>query len=193
MSIQQLKWYIYKLYLQEVNARGMQVSESEQWKLQMSAVCEWLYNQPSTVLMLSGSVGNGKTTILNTIRNAINLKQFEIIGGNDSQKINMPNFDAKELFRDLQDRKEYERVRRLPIIGIDDFGCEPVEYLAFGNAINPLSDLLFDRYKRMNITIITTNLSAKDMREKYDARLCDRFSETATIINFSNPSYRGIK
>lgn len=192
MSLPQFKTFLWRIYKQIVEAREREVIISEEWKELMRQVSEWTYNLPTTMLILTGGVGNGKTTILQAIRDLVNLKEFKTVGGNESgeQRVICQFYNAKEIFDECQNKQQLDRISRLPIIAIDDFGTEPVEYVAFGNATNPLSDLLFKRYERMNITLISSNLSVSAMKEKYDERLTDRFREMATKIEVTTPSYR---
>lgn len=192
MSFPQFKALFWGVFKNLVEARERKVVITEEWKKLMQEVNEWVYNQPTSTLLLTGGVGNGKTTILRTINDLINLKKFETVGGNESggQPVTCQFWNAKELFAELQNKQQFDKISRLPVLAIDDFGTEPVEYMAFGNATNPLTDLLFKRYERMNTTLITSNLSSKSMKEKYDERLTDRFREMTTKINVTIPSYR---
>lgn len=192
MSLPQFKSLFWGVFKNIVESRERKVVITDEWKKLMQDVSEWAYNQPTSTLLLTGGVGNGKTTILRALNDLINLKQFETVGGNESggQLVACQFWNAKELFAELQNKQQFDKIARLPILAIDDFGTEPVEYMAFGNATNPLTDMLFKRYERMNITMITSNLSVKSMKEKYDERLTDRFREMTTKIEVTIPSYR---
>lgn len=192
MSFPQFKALLWGVFRNIVESRERKVVITDEWKKLMQDVSEWAYNQPTSTLLLTGGVGNGKTTILRALNDLINLKRFETVGGNESggQLVLCQFWNAKELFTELQNKQMFDKIARLPILAIDDFGTEPVEYMAFGNATNPLTDMLFKRYERMNTTLITSNLSVKSMKEKYDERLTDRFRETTTKIEVTIPSYR---
>ena len=76
------------------------------------------------------------------------------------------------------------------MIGIDDLGNEPAEILEFGNPIYPIVRLIEHRYNTQAFTFITTNLTPKEIREKYGARIADRFNEMLHVIVFRDISYR---
>ena len=68
------------------------------------------------------------------------------------------------------------------VLAIDDIGLEPTEVLDFGNAINPVIEVLEHRYRQQLFTFITTNLTPKQIREKYGDRVADRFNEIMKCI-----------
>ena len=192
MSFPQFKALFWGVFRNIVESRERKVVITDEWKALMVQVCEWAYNQPTSTLLLTGGVGNGKTTIIKALNDLIYLKQFVTVGNNEAggRPVTCQFWNAKELFVELQNKQQFDKIARLPILAIDDFGTEPVEYMAFGNATNPLTDMLFKRYERMNITMITSNLSVKSMKEKYDERLTDRFREMTIKIEVTIPSYR---
>ena len=76
------------------------------------------------------------------------------------------------------------------MLGIDDLGTEPREVMDFGNVVTPVIDLLTKRYDEQLFTIITTNLTPKQIREHYGDRIADRLNEMIEKIVFKNDSYR---
>jgi DNA replication protein DnaC len=73
---------------------------------------------------------------------------------------------------------------------IDDLGAERKEIQEYGNVLTPMVDLLEHRYSRRLFTVVTTNLDASQLGEKYGARLRDRFREMFIVVPFSNKSFR---
>ena len=74
--------------------------------------------------------------------------------------------------------------------GIDALGTEPQEVMDFGNVVTPVIDLLTKRYDEQLFTIITTNLTPKQIREHYGDRIADRLNEMVEKIIFKNGTYR---
>ena len=111
---------------------------------------------PKFGVMMCGTCGNGKTTLLYTLQSAIN--------------------DLHYRFQQM--------------LAIDDLGKEPTEVLNFGNVVSPVVDLLEYRYNHQLFTVVTTNLTPKEIREKYGARIADRFNEMLEVIRFQDISYR---
>lgn len=56
--------------------------------------------------------------------------------------------------------------------------------------ISPFVDTIYYRYDRQKFTIMTSNLSAEDLADKYGERIADRFTEMFDRIAFENYSYR---
>lgn len=73
---------------------------------------------------------------------------------------------------------------------IDDLGAERKEVQDYGNVLTPMIDLLEHRYAKRLFTVVTTNLDADQLGEKYGARLRDRFREMFIVVPFTNRSFR---
>ena len=78
----------------------------------------------------------------------------------------------------------------MPMLYIDDVGCEPSEVRFFGNVVSPLTDLLYFRYENRLMTIMTTNLTIEDIGNNYGPRIKDRMIEMFNRLGYKNKSYR---
>jgi DNA replication protein DnaC len=76
------------------------------------------------------------------------------------------------------------------VLAIDDVGTEPAEVVDYGNVIEPITELLEARYARGLFTLVTTNLTGKELRQRYGVRLVDRMNEMMHVIVFRNESFR---
>ena len=76
------------------------------------------------------------------------------------------------------------------ILAIDELGVEPTESKLFGNVSEPLIDLLCERYDRQLCTIISTNMGASEIADRYGRRVSDRFNEMFATIPFTSNSFR---
>lgn len=172
----------------EVKYRNRVFSENEFLNNQIEDVAKWLTSQNKVGLLLCGVPGNGKTTMMIAIRSLIN---FLDIKDDCNERLGVNLIDAREIARLNKDAYEqFRKVREKPMLAIDDMGIEPIEVLDYGNVLNPVIDLLSYRYNEQLFTIVTTNLSPKQIREKYGARIADRFNEMMEKIVFDNKSYR---
>jgi DNA replication protein DnaC len=88
------------------------------------------------------------------------------------------------------DYQAWEKLSQVDMLAIDDLGIEPVEVMDFGNVLCPVVDLLTKRYDMQLFTIITTNLTPSEIREKYGDRIADRMNEMMVKIIFNNDTYR---
>lgn len=140
---------------------------------------------PKSGLLLCGKCGNGKTTLMNAIRDIINFLN------RDDRDIAVLKIDALELVRLSQENRErYNMYKSSPMLAIDDIGLEPAEVLHYGNVFNPITELLSHRYNEQLFTLVTTNLKPTEIRQKYGDRLADRFNEMMDKIMFKEESFR---
>lgn len=148
---------------------------------------------PRFGLIFTGQVGNGKTTLLRAIsataryladRGKINPADY---GYQYQSDFGIDYFNAKQLVQIAKsDWKRFEDIMRKPMLAIDELGEEPKTVLEYGNALNPIIDLIEQRYNTQRFTVITTNLDPKEISEKYGARIADRFREMLSIVVFGN-------
>jgi DNA replication protein DnaC len=167
-------------YRAEVEARHRDLIFDKQTEGVLNDVAEWLTDGNGKFgLMLCGNVGNGKTTMLNAIARAIRFM-------GDGLRIE----DATTIAQVIKDPVEFGTIRAVKHLGIDDMGVEPLEVLDYGNVIYPMVELMNYRYARQLLTIVSTNLTPKQIREKYGDRIADRFNEMMHRVVFTNESYR---
>ena len=99
--------------------------------------------------------------------------------------------DAREICDAAKnDYKAYKGLCSQLMLSIDDLGVEPSEVLDYGNVLSPVIELLSRRYNAQLFTIVTTNLTPKQIREHYGERIADRFNEMFERIVFENSTYR---
>ncbi|MCD8206504.1 MAG: hypothetical protein LUD72_01050 [Bacteroidales bacterium] len=178
-------------------------------------VSEWLTSGTlRPMLMLQGSVGNGKTTMLRAIsRTLANLKRSieTVRKGTEYGTMSVSAEDAETvvgLRRTLQGTLIFyisatEMVRRIAqdpnraegysgcdLLLIDDWGRETVTAKHFGSDLFPIVDVLCRRYDTMSPTIVTTNLTDADISAIYGERVADRFREVFDRISYTEDSFR---
>lgn len=144
-------------------------------------------NNPKFGIMLCGTCGNGKTTLLRAFQLLLNFLNRK---GYFEQSTGIRIVDAKDISA-LMREPHTKTVRNTPMLAIEDMGREATEVLDYGNVLSPVVDLLEYRYNEQLFTFITTNLNAKDVRQKYGARIADRFNEMLCVIPFTASSFRG--
>ena len=177
-------------YQAETEYRHRPFLNDENTKLNITNVAKFLTDENKKFgMILMGLSGNGKTTMLYAIRNAINylngINLFE-----DSSQVGLQVIDAKETAAYAKNIDNFRALKNRPMLAIEDIGREPTEVLDFGNVLNPVIDLIEHRYDEQLFTIVTTNLNPTEIRSKYGARLADRFNEMFEPIVFKNKSYR---
>lgn len=183
---------IYFAYKAEVKSRNRELIFDEPTRENMLRMAEILTeaNSPRFGVVLCGTFGNGKTTLLRATRKAIH--HFFLHSGKLVTQYNtrIPLISAKDIIIKARSESEFLELKTIDLLMIDDMGAEPKEVTEFGTVATPLTDLLEARYNRMKYTFITTNLMPSELSEKYGLRLADRFREMFDVIAYEHPSYR---
>ncbi|HML33822.1 ATP-binding protein [Sporomusa sphaeroides] len=135
-------------------------------------------------LILKGPVGTMKTSL------AVAVLQHYIQVGGYGLFVPMASlldniFTLKE--RNKEEWLRYEdRIRSTGILVLDDLGAEYHQEWV----LSKVDAIISERYNRMKPIIITTNLSAKELKGKYAERVYDRLKSTSKVINFAGSSLR---
>jgi len=196
-------------YKVQVENRNMSFIDDHKTNDNISKVAKHLVNPKKFGLMLCGTCGNGKTTLMYAIQSAtamlskagaFNVKILEkektmsgeyVDRWNEYEnKISINIIHVKEIIAKSKDFHEMENLKNKPYLGIDDMGVEPKEVLDYGNVCNPVIDLIEYRYDKQLTTFITTNLTPEEFKDKYGERITDRFREMIEKIVFNDGSYR---
>ena len=74
---------------------------------------------------------------------------------------------------------------------IDDLGTEPERCLVYGEERHPMTDVILERYQDNLTTIIASNLTLDNIKDRYGARVHDRMKEMYAGIRYDGESYRG--
>ena len=130
-----------------------------------------------------GSVGNGKTTLMKaTVKLLKTAYSNTLTESGIPMMVSMSTTTAKDLTNAARKGAEFNNNQYM-VCAID-------EVMSFGNVITPITDIIEERYAKRQITIITTNLDANGIKNKYGERVADRLRQMVRIITFTNPSYR---
>ena len=146
---------------------------------------------PKIGIMLWGGVGNGKTSMMKALQNLLNYLEIPIIDNTTFDTYGMRIESAKFICNQAKfDIKDFLKIQRTKMLGIDDLGEEEPVMIDYGNHVTPLIDLLSYRYDSMLFTMVTTNLKPKEIRSTYGDRIADRFNEMMLFVPYENLSFR---
>lgn len=173
-------------------------SLNDEMKRNIMDAAKWLCDPNKRPgLLLYGNVGTGKTTLLNAMAKVINSSCERERDGNNKFKATLEEWNvvtiikAKTVISESVDPKgRYNIMLSTAILAIDELGVEPTESKLFGNVSEPLIDLLCERYDRQLCTIISTNMGASEITERYGRRVSDRFNEMFATVPFTSNSFR---
>lgn len=182
-------------YNAEVAARNCKMEAGDDYLAKLRSVAEWSVDSYGRVgLLLYGNVGTGKTTMMYALCRVINYfarpEYNELVIDDDYKKaINIVR--AKDVVDAYQnDRSLYDRMCKVKLLAIDEFGIEAIDVKSYGNSNEPIIDLLSMRYDNRRCTVISSNLDLNEIRNRYGIRLQDRFIEMFKMVAFTGKSYR---
>ena len=127
-------------------------------------IIDWMVDTKGRGLMLMGECGLGKSTILNFVIPAIFRTRTNKI---------LRSVPAKEL--GAVDRN------KAPFIIIDDLGTESIKN-DYGTKIDAVADAISYAEDSSKTLLITTNLTPKALKERYDERTLDRLRKCKVVI-----------
>ena len=146
-------------------------------------VAEWVHNRPTCGLLICGEVGNGKTTMVEALTNLYAVRCNKLM-------TNVTALHIADLYR-TGDTDGINAIKNSLMLSIDDLGTEAVGVKSWGNEISPVTDVIYHRYAKRMMTVVTTNMAAFQIRDRYGDRIADRFREMMTVVPFLDKSYRG--
>lgn len=175
----------WAITFEEIQRRGLPANikpEFEQARVYAEEILTHV--QAGTGLLLAGTPGTLKTTIATAIlRTAVELR----IGG---LFVSMPGFADIIASLAKTNREELarfqERLRSVPLLLLDDFGGEGDEKWVKAK----VDGLITDRWHDVKSVIITTNLTADELKRAYSERVIDRLRNSCIQLNFTGPSQR---
>lgn len=89
-----------------------------------------------------------------------------------------------------KERSFYDEFKKADYLFLDDLGTEPDKFKDYGVDYTPIPELLYERYEKQRVTVISTNLPDSKLLSRYGKRIIDRFDEMCQKLLFLAPSYR---
>lgn len=163
----------YQLYVEQ---RGRTYLPDDHTQECLKKVTNWMLQSKRFGLLLIGPIGSGKTTTLRSIK-----RVYE-----RAEKIDADTIYANAKKNEAIDDSVYSQ----NLLLLDDLGAEPEKCKIYGDELHPLRRFIIKRYDLYLPTIITTNLTTKQIKDRYGDRLYDRIIEMYDVIVYSAPSYR---
>lgn len=137
-------------------------------------VIKYLENTHGKHLCLLGSCGTGKTLLATKI--------IPLVFSANFQKI-FKVIKACDLNDRLQEAKSY------PFVVIDDFGTESTA-VNFGNKVEAFNEVIDSIEGRKCFFVLTSNLDANQIKQKYGVRTYDRLRGLFKVIQVNEKSMR---
>ncbi len=145
-------------------------------------VCNFDENNEENLLFY-GETGLGKTFLTNCIAKAL-LDKGKIV-------IYQTSFKLLEILEELRfknndDKEKYNLLFEADLLIIDDLGTEMTNTFTNSEIFNIINSRLLSNKK----TIVSTNLSPKEMMDRYDDRIFSRLFSKFTVLHFFGKDLR---
>ena len=73
-----------------------------------------------------------------------------------------------------KERSFYDEFKKADYLFLDDLGTEPDKFKDYGVDYTPIPELIYERYEKQRVTVISTNLSDSMLMSRYGKRVIDR-------------------
>ncbi|NLO71984.1 MAG: ATP-binding protein [Porphyromonadaceae bacterium] len=157
------------------------INKAVQYVSQWIAFDDWFVGDLYKGIMIRGSVGVGKTLIMQATTATLQHMGSKAVFTHIS--------DLNELYRQ-EDREAIENLKHINVLAIDDVGMYAPIVNVYGNIINPFDDIIDFRYRQNKATMITTNLTAEQIKEMFGLRTLDRLREMCNDYTLTGKSMR---
>lgn len=184
-DIQTVKEFLSESYKTRVESRGKSVQWDEQTRIAIDYVTLWLYSPHRDGLLLYGKYGNGKTTLLYSLKDV-----FSRDRASDGIILTTPAMVIRDMNNPSSNYSLYNLCCNSDVLFLDEVGAEDKTAIIWGNKCVPIQDILVYRYDRRRITVLASNCDNGELLDRYGERVMDRIKESYTRIAFSSNSYR---
>lgn len=190
LTEEQAAQLLWKAFQVEVSNRKRTFVVSQQQKEVIRQIAYYMTSNSTSQyfgVMLNGRCGNGKTTLVKAVQAVTNLFQPPY----SDKGITIANAtDIAMMLKSRDKDPRYDIMRKRQVLAIEDLGTEPAQMMEYGNALSPMVDVLEYRYRFMLPTFVTTNLTPKEIAERYGERIASRCKEMFYIVTFFDEYYR---
>lgn len=158
---------------------GVKVKTNPKMRAPAKALVDWFHcsdQSGARWLCLMGGVGTGKSTLLEQMYRYIRGIQLDKNGAEAHHAPFSCYYLRATDLADIiaNDRATWNVIKNYQMIFLDDVGTEPKEVLSYGNGARPFEELINNRYNNCLGLVFTTNLSASQIRDRYEGRVADR-------------------
>ena len=131
-------------------------------------------------IYIAGNTGSGKSWALEIMAAYCLVDNVQVRLGTLQRCLYWGNVRTDTICDEYTTEGSIERYKKMPIVGIQDLGAEPIESMFMGNRTNVVRQILEHRGDRTDqITLITSNLPMNHKRliDRYEDRVSSRLNE----------------
>lgn len=194
---------LFEFYRDVFVSQKIEPFVSEAHESQIKQLCCYFAGDPryrgelSKGILILGSIGNGKTTLMKMFQsnqnhsyrlvNMLDVTADYKMHGEEGVKCYNVNYTGAA---NLYGRTQYGYC-------FDEIGTEEIPARHYAETKNVFAEILQVRYNNghkvpFNSTHVTTNKNEKDILEIYGSRAYDRMKEMFNVVVFEHGSFRGI-
>ena len=144
------------------------------WLPEYDQVASWLGNNQGRGLFLFGNCGRGKSLLCRYVLPAILLKYCRKV---------VSVFDIQDMNRDI------DLVLSKHVVSLDDIGTEELS-VKYGERRMAFAEVMDAAEKHGKLVIVSTNLGANELKERYGDRVLDRIRAVTKRVLFEGKSLR---
>lgn len=144
------------------------------------------FDEESGSLYMRGATGLGKTHLSLAIGNIVAAKGFNVVYGSAQ---NLFSAMERDKFSNYNSSETEDKLIEADLLIIDDLGSEFTTRFT----VDKLLNIINTRINLRRPVIISTNLSDKELEEKYDQRITSRIIGSYTPLCFMGRDIRQIK
>lgn len=171
-------------YLERMVRRELEENPAHRQELtnlrEIETLARWVVSGAKTSLLISGSVGSGKTVLAKALGRTLAVRN------------SCPYFVAMTRLAALT--RKYEEVPAFVyedrILILDDVGTEPSEVQMYGNRYELFNEIIYARYAAHLPTVMTTNLNGEGIARKYGPRIDSRLKEMCDMLILTGKDLR---
>lgn len=143
------------------------------------------FRENSRSLLFTGKTGLGKTFLSGCIARSLVEHGFSVVY--DSVSRILSEFEAVKFGENTEEsRRSLQKYRDADLLIVDDLGTEMLTQFA----MSTLYTLLNDRILEEKPTIVSTNLSPKEIRDRYSMQISSRLLGSFDILYFYGDDFR---
>lgn len=143
-------------------------------------VSRWWAEGGRTLMVLSETKGNGKSHTAYAVGN-------EVVRDPGIWTAAWNVADLNEAIRPDGDPTALDVARECTLLILDDLGGERMTDWTLGE----LTKIVDTRWREGRRTVVTTNLTAEELFDRYGDRILDRLRDEITVVQVTGPSRRG--
>jgi len=165
----------------------------DQNRKQINQLKEWDPQTTNKGIILSGSVGTGKSWACKAIINKFYSEDFPckfVTFSKLLDYIRTSYSDNQGLSQVGKAHSELTKVMESRLLVLDDLGAEKSQSEVNSWAYEQLFILINDRVESDDYLFITTNLSGKELKDRYGHRVLDRILGSSRAFKFEGESFR---